>query len=199
MQSDRSGVSRLVIRVAIVVIIIVLIAVIIATYPSLLSGSGGGGGGSGDWRSGYYAEWNDDYDGGHYFASGYNWTERWTVTSVNETTVTINITTLEAWKVGPAGAPVYAYMGIHLVKNMSSLLTFDIAHLPSYQTAVYVGNETISTKWGPISCEHYNVTNSLTVTWWAQYYTWNGVVIKAIHPDRTIFLTDGNVPWFPSP
>jgi hypothetical protein len=121
--------------------------------PFVLSGDGGG---SGNWRAGYYAEWDMDYGSDRYYASGYNWTQRRTVTNVNETTVTINITTLEAWEVGPGGAPVYAYTGLHLVENMSSFLTMklDAAHLPPYATAAYVGNETISTKWGPIGCEH---------------------------------------------
>lgn len=189
--------SGLVIGAAIVVVIIVIIATILVVYPSLLSGRGGG---SGDWRAGYYVEWNMDYGSDRYCASGYSWIERWTVESVNETSLTVDVSTLEPWY-GAPGAPFYVNNTHHLTNDMSTYLDmkFDAAHLPSYQTAVYVGNETISTKWGPISCEHYNVTTSLTYTSWQQFYVWNGVLVKWIGPDRTIFLTDANVPWFPSP
>ena len=198
MRSDRSGVSGLVIGAAIVVVIIAIVAAILVAYPSLLRG--GGGGGSGNWRAGYYVEWDMNYGTDLYYASGYNWTERWTVTSVNETTITVEVRTLQPWY-GEPGSPFYVYATHHLTQDMSTFVNmkFDAAHLPSYQTAAFVGNETVSTKWGPITCEHYNVTTSLTSTSWQQFYVWNGVLIKWISADRTIFLTDANVPWFPSP
>jgi hypothetical protein len=195
-QFDKSGVSGLVAGAAIVVIIIVIIAAILVAYPSLLSG--GDGGGSGDWEAGYYAEWNMNY-GDAYYVSGQNWTQRWTVEDVNETRVLINVTTLMAWAFGPGDEPVYDYTHAVLVKNLSTMLTFDPEHLNSWQTPVLVGNESISTKWGSIECQHYNVTDDLTYDVWEQYYVWHGVVFKWTDGYRVILLIDANVPWFPSP
>jgi len=195
-QFGKSGVSGLAIGAAIVVIIIVIIAAILVAYPSLLSG--GDGGGSGDWEAGYYAEWNMNY-GDAYYVSGQNWTQRWTVEDVNETRVLINVTTLEAWAFGPGDEPVYAYTHAVLVKNLSTMLTFDPEHLYSWQTPVLVGNESISTKWGSIECQHYNVTDDLTYDVWEHYYVWNGVVFKWTDGSRVILLIDANVPWFPTP
>lgn len=112
----------------------------------------------------------------------------------------INVTTLEAWAFGPGDPPVYNYNHALLVKNYSTMLTFDPNHLyhPG-QTPVLVGNESVSTKWGPIECQHWNVTNDDVYVVWEQYYVWHGVVFKWTDGSRVILINNANVPWFPAP
>jgi len=194
-QSDRSGLSRAMVAAAIVVAVVVVIAGILVAYPSLLNGDGGG---TGDWEKGYFVEWNMNY-GDAYYASGENYTQRWTVEDVNSTRVTINVTTLQAWAFGPGDPPVYDYNHAILVKNLSTMLTFDPDHLNTWQTAVLVGNESVSTKWGPVECQHWNVTDDLLYVVWEQYYVWHGVVFEWTNGYNVIMINDANVPWFPAP
>lgn len=116
-------------------------------------------------------------------------TSRMTVKSVTETTITMNITMTY-----PGMPPVYQESTIP--KNQTIGGSLDLDNPPSGTSVVKVGTETISTKWGSRSADHYTITvsgSSGTIEMWIR----SGIALKAqstiMGQSMTVTLTDTNI------
>jgi hypothetical protein len=112
-----------------------------------------------------------------------------TVKSVTETTITLNVTATY-----PGMPPTYQESTIP--KNETMGWNLDINNPPAGTSVVKVGTESISTKWGSRSADHYTITmsgGSGTVDLWIR----SGIALKAqsTYMDQTVTvtLTDTNI------
>ena len=114
-------------------------------------------------------------------------TERWSVTSVTATNFTLNITTTV-----PGQPP--NYWEVTMLKNQT--LGYDLNHPLSGDTVTKIGTETISTKWGERSVDHYRIAyeeplgNPHTYDLWAR----DGVLMKMVDINISRLLIDTNIP-----
>jgi hypothetical protein len=145
----------------------------------LLAGClGGGGGGSWIPKAGDFLE----------YTTGLGVT-RMTVKNVTETTITMNV----SLTYGGSG-PYYSESTIP--RNLTMGWTYDLSNLPSNFNVTKVGTETLSTKWGSRSADHYTVTMSGspgTIDMWIR----SGIALKVqttvLGQSMTVTLTDTNI------
>jgi hypothetical protein len=170
-----------VIRIRIWRIILVLGTVIIASV--LLSGCLAGG--AWDPKVGDFLEYS--------ISDGVNQgTEKLSVISVTATSFTLNMTTTV-----PGLPPIY--WEVTMLKNQT--LGYDLNHPLSGDTVTKIGTETISTKWGERSVDHYRITyeeplgNPHTYDLWAR----DGVLMKMVHVNMYRLLIDTNIPQIINP
>jgi hypothetical protein len=143
-----------------------------------------GGGGDGSWipKAGDFLEYSTS-------VGETQMTTRMTVKSVTETTITMNITMTY-----PGMPPMYQEST--MPKNQTMGYGLDIDNPPSGTSVVKVGTESISTKWGSRSTDHYAITvsgSSGTIDIWIR----SGIALKAQSTvmDQTMIvtLTDTNI------
>jgi hypothetical protein len=116
---------------------------------------------------------------------------RMTVKSVTETTITMNIT------VTYPGVPPY-YSESTIPRNQTMGWTYDLSNLPSNYDVTNVGTETLSTKWGSRSADHYTVTDTSSVTpMTIDIWIRSGIAMKIqttyMAQTMTVTLTDTNI------
>lgn len=123
-------------------------AVILAAV--LLAGCLGGGGGTWIPKAGDFLEYTTGL-------GETQMTTRMTVKSITETTITMNLS------LAYGSNPPY-YSESTIPRNQTMGWTYDLSNLPSNYDVTKVGTETLSTKWGSRSADHYTVTDTSSVT-----------------------------------
>jgi hypothetical protein len=112
-----------------------------------------------------------------------------TVKSVTETTITMNVSLTYG-----GGVPYYSESTIP--RNLTMGWTYDLSNLPSNFNVTKVGTETITTKWGSRSVDHYTITisgSTGTIDMWIR----SGIAMKIqttiMNQSMTVTLTDTNI------
>ncbi len=183
MKRLKSGVSAWVIIAAIAAVVILIVALLL--FTNIL---GGGGEETGaPLNEGDFLEWT--YYVGTEEGDPYAIT-LFTITDVGDTYATVNITYMDAAR------DVLYYSETHVLKNA----TFGASGWSQLGLAGYditlVGTDTLSTKWGPRSAQHYLYTSPDDTTT-ADIWERNGIFMKMSSTSGettvTIFLTDTNL------
>lgn len=184
---------------------VLVIIIVIAAGLLVLNQNNGGG------EEHLAVAWSGQYRVGDFVQyqlnpTSNNQTLRYTVVGITPSEIRINSSITS----GAASSPGWINYNPEYNVSRNSTFAFGLGHSVKTdgveqsidQNISYTGNETISTKWGAKSCEHYNGTEPLGALSYAyDQWTYNGIVVKTIQNGEiwtngvpeTLIISDSNL------
>jgi len=174
---------------------IIVAVVLIASSATVVNPRAGG---PGNWKVGDFVEWTYSQP----YPNAPTLKGLLVLRSVNETMVTVNITITSSLNIGPDMKPIPYYNELAIPKNYTATFFGIQVDYPQYlgYRVNWTGKETLYTKWGPRSCDRYQITLTIGEEVIKSYmWTWNGWTIKDASPGVVHLLTDTNLPQIIDP